>query len=908
MNPTATRRHSRGRRGFPRHVTAAALLVLLIAAASSAVALEIYTESPKAPGLKLASQIVAYRIDGGVVVDGKLDERVWSNPTAAPLIQRDPDCGAPPTQRTDWWVAYDDEAIYVAARCHDTAPDSILANLARRDNWVPSDRVYVNLDTFNDDRNAYSFNVSAAGAIGDARLYNDGWDDSTWDGVWESATHIDDGGWNVEIKIPFSQLSFPKAQEQVWGINFSRRMGRSNERSDVFYMPREESGYTGRFPDLVGIQGVCPGNNVEVMPYAVTKVERLEIDGDNPFTDGSEQDIDGGLDLKWCPSSTLTLNATFNPDFGQVEVDPAVVNLSDAETYFDERRPFFVQDYNIYRFGREGTSSSWGLNWSEPTPFYSRRIGRNPQLWPSADWSDRPDGTTILGAGKLSGRFGPWQVGLLNATTAEEKATLDIGGVRSEETVEPLTNYTVARMKRDFDGKAGLGFMATGVQRDLSSDLARDRLTSSAYSLGVDGWTFLDDDEGWAMKGYFSGSSIKGSAAAIDRVQNSYRHYMARMDAGHIDYDPNRTGLSGYAGRVMVNKQKGNIRLNTAFGAVSPGYEISDLGWMYRADKLNFHAAPGYRWLEPKGIMRSAWIDVAGYSSWDFDGTPDQRGFYSSWGMTMMNYMGVWGTYSYTPDYTSVAALRGGPNVRLPESRSGTLHFDTNGRKPLYLHTWGSFWDTHGNGHGAGGGLEVVYKPSSALRISTGPEYTWNQEQLQWVGSVGDPLMEATGGRRYIFSEMDYREFALTTRVDWTFSPKLSLQTYMQPLFVSGDYDQFKEFQRPSSSDWSYLGRDNGSTVAYDAGSDEYEVDPDGDGPAEAFTISNPDFSYRSLKVNMILRWEYDPGSTLYFVWTQDRVNFDDPGDFSLGAGTRALLDAPGDDIFMVKATRWLNF
>jgi len=884
-------------------------LIVLTSFTGNAAALERLLESPEAAGLKLSDTVIAERLAEPVVLDGKLDESTWQRASAAPLIQYDPECGHLPRQKTDWWVAYDDEAIYVASRLWDTAPDSIVGRLGRRDTSPSSDWVYLNLDTFNDDRNAYSFAVNPSGSIVDSRLYNDGWGDSTWDGIWDCATTIDEHGWTVEMRIPFSQMNFPDVEQQVWGVNFSRRIQRYGGRDDIIYRPRGESGYCGRFPDLIGIENIGGGARFEALAYGVARSEDVEVDSENPFTDGSDFDGDAGLDMKWGLSSDLTLNATFNPDFGQVEVDPAVVNLSDMETYYEERRPFFVQDATIYRFGREGTSSNWGFNWGDPTPFYSRRVGRSPQLWPDADYSNRPDGTTILGAGKLSGQIGGMSVGVMNATTADERADINLDGESSRQTVEPMTNYTVLRMKHERDGGKGMfGLMATGVVRDLNSDLGRETLASNAYTVGVDGWTYLDSDEMWALKGYITSSHLKGSAAAIDQVQRSSRHYMNRMDADHIDYDPQRTGMSGWASRLMLNKQKGDWTLNTAIGAISPEYEVNDLGYHYRSDLLNGHFVLNRRWMEPGKVFRSAFLSVARWNSWDFGGTESGKGYYSMWDATFNNYWNVWGNFSYNPRHNSTTALRGGPNVTLPSSRSVQFGVASDYRKSVRANAWVNYWNTRGNGRGANGHLRLTVRPSAALRLEFGPDYTWNQEQLQWVDAVDDDFMVATGGERYIFSDMEYRSFGLSTRIDWTFSPTLSLQSYIQPLIASGKYTQFKEFAQPRTDDWDKYGQDNGSTIIYDAGADEYLIDPDGAGEAPEFALGNPDFSWRTLKVNMVLRWEYSPGSTAYLVWTQDRSNFDNPGEFGVSDGMGKLLDAPGDDIFMLKVTRWLDF
>lgn len=474
--------------------------------------------------------IQALRLNTPVNLDGILSEPSWQEPSASPLIQNDPDNGTAPRQRTDWWIAFDNEALYLAARMHDAAPESIDCDLGRRDSWPNSDWVFLNLDTFNDDRNGYSFAISPSGTIIDAILYNDGWDDSSWDAIWECATTIDELGWTVEARIPFSQLKFPNQAEQVWGINFSRRTRRYRERDELFHMPRGESGYVGRFPDLVGIRGIDPGNRLEVLTYGVVKAEYLDIDAGNPFEDSSEFEGNLGADIRWGLSNDLSLYATVNPDFGQVEVDPAVVNLSDCETFYSERRPFFVEDANTFRFGREGTNNNWNFNWMDPMLFYSRRIGHAPDLsLKNHDHAEVPSFTTILGAGKLSGKLGGASAGLLSAFTAEERAHLDTSGKHSSQVVEPLTNYTVMRLQRTRpDGHQGLGIIATSTWRDLTTARSKEELSRHALTGGIDGWTTLDDDEVWALRGYVSGSYVTGTETVIDALQRSSRHYYQR--------------------------------------------------------------------------------------------------------------------------------------------------------------------------------------------------------------------------------------------------------------------------------------------------------------------------------------------------------------------------------------------
>ncbi|MFO7654861.1 MAG: DUF5916 domain-containing protein [Candidatus Krumholzibacteriia bacterium] len=858
----------------------------------------------------LADTVRAVRVTSPVKVDGVLDEAAWDRPPAGPLVQNDPDNGCPPRHATDWWVAYDAENLYVAARCHDSAPDSMVSRLVRRDDHTRCEWFYLCLDPYDDDLNGYWFRVNPAGVMGDAVMYNDGNDDLTWDAVWEAAARTDDRGWTLEMAIPFAQISFPVAPRQVWGINVKRDITRYNERDDLFHLPRGTSGFVSRFPTLVGIEGVRPRRSLELLPYVVGRAERLETATGDPFHDGEEFAAKAGLDLKHALSSDLTLTATFNPDFGQVEVDPAVVNLSDSETFFQEKRPFFVKDTNLFRFGREGTSGNWNFNWMDPMLFYSRRVGRSPQVsLPDHDHAAPSELTTILGAAKISGKAGAFDVGLMTAMTAEERrGWTTTPGTRGENVVEPLTSYSVLRLKRSSaDGGRGLGFMATSTWRDLTDDRVREQLVGEAFTGGVDGWVTLDEARVWAVRGFLSGSYLHGSAAAVDAVQRSPVHYFQRPDAPHVDYDPTRNDLAGWAGRVMLNKQSGNVTLNTSVGAISPGYELNDVGFQYQADKLNWHLAAGRRWLEPRGAFRHRSFNLASFRTWDYRGRPDNEGHGIFWNVVLTNYWAMGGQAIVSPERNYFRATRGGPLMTIPPVSEVNLWFDTDSRKQLYLNPSLNWWSDDVGGSGWRVGAALVLKPSDGVELALEPSYQWFREPAQYVTARDDVLAEATGGRRYLFGSLDYDNLALAARMNWSFSPRMTLQAYLQPLVAVGRYGGLKEFARPGTFEFTRYGVDGGSTVERDDDGD-YVVDPDGPaGPAEPFTVDDPDFNLKSLKINVVFRWEWRRGSTLFLVWTQDRTSYADPGSFDLGRDARTLVEAPGDDIVMAKFTWWLD-
>jgi hypothetical protein len=869
---------------------------------------------PAAPGDGHPSIAVrAFPLDAPVRVDGILDEPAWRHSSAAPLIQNDPDNGRRPRERTDWWIAYDDEALYLAARMYDAAPESIVCGMGRRDTWPSSDWIILNLDTFNDDRNGYEFGLSPAGAIGDAAVYADGSEDYSWDGIWSCKARRDSLGWTAEMRIPFSQLKFPTREDQVWGIDLTRHINRYQERDDLMHIPRASSGFVSRFPDLVGIRGIHPSRRIELLTYGVGKGDFQRRAKEDPFHSASDLTGNAGADITWGLTNNLTLNATLNPDFGQVEVDPAVINLSDFETYYGERRPFFVEDANSFRFGNEGTNSNWNFNWSDPTLFYSRRIGQPPQVdLHNHDYADVPGNTTILGAAKVQGTAGNTVIGALSAWTARENARLDLGGVRSSQVAEPMTTYNAVRvLYARPDGRRGLGMMVTDTWRDLGDADSRSQLPRQATVLGADGWTRLDNKGTWALRGYLIGSTVSGDSSAMDLLQRSYRHYFQRPDAGHLHYDPNRTRLNGWMGRGVLNKESGRSTLTAAVGAVSPGFEANDLGFSNRSDVINVSLVPGYRWVEPTRLYRNLWLSLATYHVWDTGGRPDQYGWGPFWNVTFANYWWSSGHLFYNPERSVQWVTRGGPAMRVPDNREVAFSAGTDDRRTLYLGFDGSAARSGDGSSSASGTLTATLRPRASIKLSLAPALSWSLDHSGWVTRIEDPVMTATYGVRYVFSDLTYRETSLATRIDWTFTPRLTLQAYLQPLIGVGSYSEFKELARPSTYTFNVYGRSgggsgsSGSTIDYDPSTNLYTVDPDGSGPIDAFTFADPDFNYKSLKVNLVLRWEFQPGSTFYLVWTQNRTDSRDPGNFRLGRDVRSLFDTVSTNGIQVKVTKW---
>jgi hypothetical protein len=873
--------------------TLAAALVL----APSALA---RTTEPAANALPTRAVVTATRLSAPVTVDGSLTEPVWqSAPAFTGFLQSTPLEGAPPSQPTEVRIAYDDDALYMGARCLDASPDSIMARLTRRDVMVPADRIGIYLDPHLDRRSGYYFIVNAAGVQFDGTLMNDGWDDSSWDGVWSAAARRDNGGWSCEMRIPYSQFRFPASERPVWGVNFKRVIPRRNEELYLAYTPRNGSGYVSRFGDLVGLAGLRPGRSIELLPYLTTKGEVLRHDRGDPFRSDPILTPDGGADLRMSLGSRLTLNATVNPDFGQVEVDPAVVNLSDVESFFDEKRPFFVEGMQNFRFGNEGANDYWSFNWPEPMFFYSRRIGRAPQVAPpAAEFAHGPVGTRILGAAKVTGKLTPTtSFGTLHALTARETADLAQGATRWDAEVEPLSYYGATRALKDIrDRRFGLGAITTVVARRFDDDRLRDALNGSSVVAGVDGWAFLDARRRYVVSGYTAVSRVDGSAARIDVLQRSSRHYLQRPDRRHARLEPGATSLAGLVSRYWLNKQEGDVLLNAGLGWIDPRFDNGDIGFMSRTDLLNFHVGTGYQWTKNSAWRRYANVLGSVFGSWNRDG---DRKAGAVWGSGRVNLVNNWSSQVNLAGFLESIddrRTRGGPVMLLKPGAEWYGNLQTDENRPL---SW--FAEVNGSTQTTGSynvsvNPNAEWKPASNVLVSVGPGFERVHEDAQWVGNVPDPVASATYGVRHLFATLDQKTYFASLRLNWTFNPRLTLQLYAQPLVSSARFEGFKQLARGRSYDFTAFG---GAQVDRTGGL--VTITP-GDGGA-AFALGEPEFDFKSLRGNAVLRWEYLPGSTLFLVWTQERTDAERLGTFGLGRSVDRLLSAKADNIFLAKVT-----
>jgi hypothetical protein len=867
----------------------------------------------------------AARLTGSISVDGSMSEQAWAAaPSITGLRQTVPTEGAPVSEATDVRILYDEDAIYVAARLDDRSP--VTTRLARRDAGVgDSDRFTVMLDSYHDHETAYRFWTNPSGVKGDAIVSGNatGGGDSSYDPVWDLATGVSEAGWVVEMRIPFSQLRFGRNDVQTWGIQVERAINRNQEQATFPFTPVLERAGVSRFAHLQGISGIEPGRRLELLPYAATRAEYLQIPRpagvsfDNPYRSGSDYFGGVGLDLKYRLTSNVTLDATVNPDFGQVEVDPSVINLSAFETRYDERRPFFVEGADIFTFGEAGPTGSVGR---PPEMFYSRRIGKAPtgSAPSSAVFSDMPTTATILGAAKVTGRLGSgWSLGFMEAVTGTENAPyVDAAALPGEIEVEPAANHLVGRARRQIrGGRTRFGVMATALNRELAGSPLESRLHSSAYTAGID-FAHDSDSRVWLFTGAIAGSRVSGNEDAILRTQQTSAHYYQRPDADHIDLDSTATSLGGFYAMAYVGKQAGTFTMRNGFAYVSPGYEVNDLGFQSDADRILIDTHYQFTRPTPGRYFRSWNVSISPDAKLN---TAGDMIFANVNGMISTEWLNYWRAnvrFQVDPWYNDDRLTRGGPMARTPGSYQVRFNVNTDNRRATRFNASYNFFNDRAGGRSRSIDFGVSARFRETVTLNIGPSYSRSRSMAQYVRRVGDPLATPTFGARYVFAELDRSTVSLDTRVDLTLSPALSLQLYLEPFLSVGQYRRLKELRAPRTYDFMEYGTD-GSTISQN-GSGDFDIDPDGGGPAAAFQVldRNLDFSQRSLIGNAVLRWEWRPGSTIFLVWQQRRVNRvsghsagADPwvGNLELGRDAGDMLDAPADNILMIKMNYWLN-
>ena len=851
---------------------------------------------------------IAARRTGSVQIDGRLGESAWQSATPiTEFRQNDPSEGQPASERTEARILIDDAAVYVGIRLFDREPQKIQSQLARRDESIGGDNVEVIFDSYHDHLSGFLFRLSPAGARRDATVSANGDDDNSWDAVWEGSATLDSLGWTAEFRIPLSQLRYDPDQP-TWGLQIERSIARKGEESVFSFTPKTEQQGVNRFGHLTGLGKLPSPRRLELVPYALAKNENPGVARNDPLRQRNNVVPGVGLDLKYGLTSNFTLDATFNPDFGQVEVDPAVVNLSAFETFFPERRPFFVEGASIFSFGNMRTNNtSGGYNF-----LHTRRIGREPQRslgGPNVSFVDAPLETTIATAAKVTGRTpGGWSIGLLDAfTTREEARYLDAAGVERRATVEPRANYFVGRVKRELrEGNTTVGVGATAVNRSLDDPALEPIFRRAAYVGGLD-WNHAWSNRRFAFDGAFVVTHNLGSAEAIDALQLSSARYLQRPDRETYRRDPTKTSLTGYMVEVTFAKLSGlHWKGSVSYQDYSPTFEINETGFLGSTDLRSVTPLMSYQESRPGKYLREWAQHLFWNPSWNFDGDMTFNGVGAITEMEFHNFWDLFLRVDWRPPVFDDGLTRGGPMARTVLTRGWQIEVETDRRKLYTFELFGSrYWNS------AGGWTnqirpEVSFRPSTALRLALQPRYTRTHAMAQYVIQATDPLAADTYGSRYVFATLDQHQLAVVTRVDWTFTPGLSLQMFAQPLLAAADFQDYKEFARPRQFEFEVYGRDAG-TISRDDATRTYTVDPDGAGAAPSFTFSDRDFNRRSLRGSAVLRWEYRPGSTLFLVWQQSRFGSIGTGEFDLGRDFNALWGAPPENVFVLKGTWWIG-
>lgn len=843
-----------------------------------------------------------------VRIDGKLDESAWAD--AVPMdrfTQRDPSEGTPVSERTEVRVLIAEDALYVGARLFDREPGKIRRRLVRRDEDLASDYFAVLLDSYHDHLTAFRFRVNPAGSFDDSAIDPHGNADFSWDPVWHVHASIDSAGWTAEMEIPLSQLRFNRADAGVWGIQLRRWIDRKQELAEFAFTPKKEQSDVSRYGHLAGLGPLHSRRQIELMPYGLAKSQHGFAAPGDPFRDGSDRSGSLGADFKYGIKDDLTLTGTIHPDFGQVEVDPAVVNLSVVETFFPEKRPFFVERAELFAFGQTRSSNYFNT----PTTFHARRIGRVPQRLlfdPMYRYADNPELTTIAGAVKLTGKTrSGWSIGAIDAVTTEERARyLDSLGAERSLPAEPLTNYAVARVRRELrGGNTTVGAIATNVSRDLSDDALESMLRSRATVAGID-FNHFWAGRRWSVDGYVLGSRIRGSREAIALAQRSSVRYYQRPDAEHLTYDPARTRLDGAAELISLNKLGGkHWKGSLTYQDLSPGFESNDVGYISGVDARGYSTLVMYKQDQPSRLFRSWYAMAFSNDSFNHAGDLTYQGYEAQGSFTFANYWygdlrGSWFPKAYDDRLT-----RGGPLAGIPEAGRVAATVTTDSRRSWLFslhadHLWNDAGTTARKYSPS-----LTLHPAPSLLVRLEPSIQKIREMAQYVATVPDPTATATYGSRYVFATLDQRVVSLDTRVDWTFSPRLSLQLYLQPFIVSALYRELKELQAPRTFAFDVYGGARG-TIQRDA-TGQATIDPDGGGPAPSFTLQDPSFNFRSLLGNAVLRWEYRPGSAIFLVWQQSRSGAEPFGDFDFSRDFRAIFDQDPENIVALKATYWIG-
>lgn len=832
-----------------------------------------------------------------ISVDGNLNEPAWNKATwMNDFVQFEPSEGKKSHQKTEFAILLDEHFINVGFKCWDTAADSIVQRLGRRDQ-TDGDLVAIQFDSYYDKRTAFSFMVNAAGIKNDFLISNDGEnEDNTWDPIWLVKTSRDSLGWYAEMRIPLTQLRFEGGSEQTWGMQVARMLFRKQEVTLWQPTSKKISGWVSKYGELKGLKNLKSRKVADFTPYAVARTDRFEKEEGNPFRDsGHKNQLDVGLDGKIGLTNNLTLDFTINPDFGQVEADPSQVNLTSFETFFQEKRPFFIEGKNILSFPLmfgDGDLAAENL-------FYSRRIGRRPHNNPElndGEYKDAPEFTSILGAAKVTGKTKTgWSIGVLESLTSEEFAHISNGHQRSK-MIEPFTNYTIGRVQKDFDkGNTIIGGIFTSVNRNLEEEQL-DYLHKSAFTGGID-FTHKWHNKDWQFdfSSYFS--RVEGSTEAISNTQKSWIHGFQRPDATHFEFDSTRTSLSGSGGKIVLGKYGGKLKFMAATAWKSPELELNDVGYMRQADNILEVIWVGYRIFEPFSIFRNLNLNFNQWTEWNFAGELTGPGGNINAHTQFKNYWNFHIGGNLNGEGLSTTELRGGPALKIPGTKNIWMAFGSNEQKKITGEVQTMFLSGNRKDYKSifDIGVSLGYRPSKNLKITLSPNFNSNNDELQYVTQ-----QDFSGKTDYIFARINQKTLSASLRVNYNLTPDLSIQYWGQPFISSGRYSEFKRITDSRASDYTdRFQLLNEEELGYVAPDEVYRVsDKFGN---FLYNFDQPDFNVKEFLSNMVVRWEYKPGSTLFLVWSQNRNHSVSNGGFHFQDNLTELFDEKPYNVFLVK-------
>jgi len=824
------------------------------------------------------------------VLDGKLNDPCWkTGEWSGNYTQWIPNEGARPSQPTYMKILYDDKNIYVAIRAFDSIPEKISRKAGRRDDFA-GDMVGITIDSYHDHRTGFEFDVSAAGQKIDLLLTNPQNADSNWNAVWNVKTAKEDSAWTAEFEIPLSQLRYSNDSVQVWGIHSWRWIERLQQESDWEPQSSSSSGILYLFGELQGIQGLPKFHRIEIMPYMSGKFNTFKKEPDNPFMNkGRKLAGNVGLDAKIGLTSNFTVDLTVNPDFGQVEADPSVMNLTAFETFYDEKRPFFLEGKNIFSFDFDNSSL-----------FYSRRIGHTPSFSPSLstnEFMNYPDNTSILEAAKLSGKTSKGlSIGILQSLTASEDARIDSLGKRKNMNVEPLTNYSVVRVQQDFQqGKTVLGGEFTSTNRFINTPQL-EFMNRNAYTGGIDFFHQWHDME-YFLDAKLIASSITGSHEAMANLQQSSARYYQRPDIDYVRLDTTGNRLSGYGGDVRIGKgSKGLWHYSTELIWRSPGLDLNDMGFMQMADVIKQKNSVYYFVIKPVSIFRTYNTTFSETNNWDFGMRYLSSNATINAYLEFLNKWAVNTSVSYTTPSLDTRILRGGSAMMLPNVWDENLYVRTDPSAKLCFEL-----STELTNSGSGSTRYYSVQPSlkftpiNTLKLSASFNYSVNTNDLQYITTFNNK-----NEQKYILGKIEQQTLGFTFRVDYNITPELSIQYYGSPFATVGKYSDFKRVTNPKAS--NYTDRFSGLTSILNV-NNAYEVSDNN----ITYNFGNPDFSFSQFRSNLVFRWEYRPGSQFYLVWSQDRTAFTQPGSQNLNDGMSNIKGIFPNNILLAKFNYWFS-